>query len=128
MALSSFALILGDQASGTGWRETKDQFSRGDEKISSTRKRNLPPFTAVKAFEAAARHASFKLAAKELCLSPSAVSHQIRAGAVRLIRTRLCQDSDTVPYAAQRLRHSARAAVLFCLKWSRLERLRSWLK
>lgn len=49
-------------------------------------------------------------------------------GAVRLIRTRLCKDSDAVPYAAQRPRHSARAAVRFCLKWSRLERLRSWLK
>ncbi|WP_368373302.1 LysR family transcriptional regulator [Roseovarius sp. THAF27] len=37
------------------------------------------PFAAVKAFEAAARHKSFKHAAEELCLSPSAVSHQIRA-------------------------------------------------
>lgn len=41
--------------------------------------RQLPPFAAVKAFEAAARHLSFKKAADELCLSPSAVSHQIRA-------------------------------------------------
>ncbi|OSQ44091.1 LysR substrate-binding domain-containing protein [Marivita geojedonensis] len=41
--------------------------------------RKLPPFAAVKAFEAAARHLSFKQAADELCLSPSAVSHQIRA-------------------------------------------------
>lgn len=41
--------------------------------------RLLPPFAAVKAFEAAARHRSFKHAAEELCLSPSAVSHQIRA-------------------------------------------------
>lgn len=41
--------------------------------------RKLPPFAAVKAFEAAARHLSFKKAAEELCLSPSAVSHQIRA-------------------------------------------------
>ena len=41
--------------------------------------RKLPPFAAVKAFEAAARHMSFKQAADELCLSPSAVSHQIRA-------------------------------------------------
>lgn len=42
-------------------------------------KRNLPPFAAVRAFEAAARHMSFKQAADELCLSPSAISHQIRA-------------------------------------------------
>ena len=41
-------------------------------------KRQLPPFAAVRAFEAAARHGSFKKAADELCLSPSAVSHQIR--------------------------------------------------
>lgn len=40
--------------------------------------RKLPPFAAVRAFEAAARHESFKKAAEELCLSPSAVSHQIR--------------------------------------------------
>lgn len=41
-------------------------------------KRRLPPFAGVRAFEAAARHRSFKLAADELCLSPSAVSHQVR--------------------------------------------------
>ncbi len=41
--------------------------------------RKLPPFAAVKAFEAAARHKSFKTAAEELCLSPSAISHQIRS-------------------------------------------------
>ena len=41
--------------------------------------RQLPPFAAVKAFEAAARYKSFKKAAEELCLSPSAISHQIRA-------------------------------------------------
>ncbi|GAB2184235.1 LysR substrate-binding domain-containing protein [Roseibium sp. LAB1] len=41
--------------------------------------RRFPPFAAVRAFEAAARHKSFKKAADELCLSPSAVSHQIRA-------------------------------------------------
>lgn len=41
--------------------------------------RKLPPFAAVRAFEAAARHESFKDAAEELSLSPSAVSHQIRA-------------------------------------------------
>ena len=41
--------------------------------------RAFPPFAAVRAFEAAARHKSFKKAADELCLSPSAISHQIRA-------------------------------------------------
>ncbi|AUC53166.1 MAG: LysR substrate-binding domain-containing protein [Sagittula sp.] len=41
--------------------------------------RKFPPFAAVRAFEAAARHLSFKAAAEELCLTPSAVSHQIKA-------------------------------------------------
>jgi len=41
--------------------------------------RRLPPFAAVRAFEAVARHLSVKDAAEELCLSPSAVSHQLRA-------------------------------------------------
>ena len=41
--------------------------------------RRLPPFAAVRAFEAAARHMSFKAAAEELFLSPSAVSHQVRS-------------------------------------------------
>jgi LysR family transcriptional regulator, glycine cleavage system transcriptional activator len=41
--------------------------------------RRLPTFSAVRAFEAAARHLSFKQAADELCLTPSAVSHQIKA-------------------------------------------------
>lgn len=40
--------------------------------------RRLPPFTAVRSFEAAARHLSFKSAADELCVTPSAVSHQVR--------------------------------------------------
>jgi len=39
----------------------------------------LPPFAALRAFEAAARHLSFKRAAEELNLTPSAVSHQIKA-------------------------------------------------
>jgi LysR family glycine cleavage system transcriptional activator len=41
--------------------------------------RKLPPFAAVRAFEATARHMSVKDAAEELCLTPSAVSHQIKA-------------------------------------------------
>ena len=41
--------------------------------------RKLPPFAAVRAFEATARHLSVKIAADELCLTPSAVSHQIKA-------------------------------------------------
>jgi LysR family glycine cleavage system transcriptional activator len=41
-------------------------------------KRRIPPFPALRAFEAAARHESFKEAAEELCLTQSAISHQIR--------------------------------------------------
>ncbi len=40
--------------------------------------RALPPLTALRAFEAAARHLSFKHAAAELSLTPTAISHQIR--------------------------------------------------
>ena len=40
--------------------------------------RNLPPFPAVRAFEAAARHQSFKAAAEELCVTQSAISHQVK--------------------------------------------------
>ena len=38
----------------------------------------LPPLNALRAFEVAARHLSFKLAAAELSVTPTAVSHQIR--------------------------------------------------
>lgn len=40
--------------------------------------RRLPPLTALRAFEAAARHLSFKHAAAELSLTPTAISHQVR--------------------------------------------------
>lgn len=38
----------------------------------------LPPLTELRAFEAAARHLSFKAAAAELGVTPTAISHQIR--------------------------------------------------
>ncbi|MBJ6763687.1 LysR family transcriptional regulator [Myxococcaceae bacterium JPH2] len=38
----------------------------------------LPPLNALRAFDAAARHASFKAAAAELFVTPTAISHQIR--------------------------------------------------
>jgi LysR family glycine cleavage system transcriptional activator len=38
----------------------------------------LPPLNALRAFEAAARHLSFKKAAEELAVTPTAVSHQIK--------------------------------------------------
>ena len=41
--------------------------------------RDLPPFHAVRAFEAAARHLSFRRAAQELHVTQSAISHQVKA-------------------------------------------------
>lgn len=38
----------------------------------------LPPLNALRAFEAAARHGSFTLAAQELCVTPGAISRQIK--------------------------------------------------
>lgn len=40
--------------------------------------RKLPPLGSLRAFEAAARHMSFKKAAAELGVTPTAISHQIR--------------------------------------------------
>ncbi|HAE02429.1 MAG TPA: LysR family transcriptional regulator, partial [Rhodospirillaceae bacterium] len=40
--------------------------------------RSLPPLSSLRAFEAAARHLSFKLAAEELRVTPAAVSQQIK--------------------------------------------------
>jgi LysR family glycine cleavage system transcriptional activator len=41
-------------------------------------RKNIPPLNALRSFEAAARHGSFKLAADELCVSVSAISHQVK--------------------------------------------------
>src|SRR4051794_36329139 len=40
--------------------------------------RALPPLTALRSFEAAARHLSFTRAAKELFVTQTAISHQVR--------------------------------------------------
>ncbi|TGV11243.1 LysR family transcriptional regulator [Mesorhizobium sp. M8A.F.Ca.ET.173.01.1.1] len=39
----------------------------------------LPPLTALRYFEVAARHSSFALAAKELNVTPAAISHRVKA-------------------------------------------------
>jgi len=44
----------------------------------------LPPLNALRAFEAAARHLSFKLAAHELHVTPGAVGQQVKALEARL--------------------------------------------
>src|SRR5262245_37248924 len=41
--------------------------------------RRLPPLSALRAFEAAARHGSFKHAASELSVTPTAIATQIRS-------------------------------------------------
>ena len=40
--------------------------------------KKIPPLNALRSFEAAARHCSFRDAAEELCVSHSAVSHQVK--------------------------------------------------
>jgi len=40
--------------------------------------RRLPPLASLRSFEAAARHLSFKKAAEELAVTPTAISHQVR--------------------------------------------------
>src|SRR6056297_1750831 len=40
--------------------------------------RRLPSLNRLRAFEAAARHGSFKAAADELCVTQAAISHQIK--------------------------------------------------
>jgi LysR family transcriptional regulator, glycine cleavage system transcriptional activator len=45
---------------------------------------SLPPLNALRAFEAAARHLSFKLAAHELHVTPAAVGQQVKALETRL--------------------------------------------
>ncbi len=42
-------------------------------------RRNLPPLVALRAFESAARHASFTRAAEELFVTPGAISRQVKA-------------------------------------------------
>ncbi len=43
-----------------------------------TNARKLPPLASLRAFEAAARHLSFRKAADELAVTPTAISHQLR--------------------------------------------------
>ena len=46
--------------------------------VNSQMPRSLPPLTALRAFESAARLSSFTRAARELHVTPAAISHQIR--------------------------------------------------
>ena len=53
-------------------------FAAPKEFLSPLRRR-LPPLNAIRAFESAARCGSFVAAAEELCVTPAAISHQIRS-------------------------------------------------
>jgi hypothetical protein len=46
--------------------------------LPSGMRQRMPPLSALRAFEAAARHMSFKAAAAELGVTPTAISHQVR--------------------------------------------------
>ena len=56
--------------------------------------RSLPPLTSLRAFEAAARSLSFTKAARELHVTPAAISHQIRGLEQFLEMLRLDRDFD----------------------------------
>ncbi len=57
-----------------------------------------PPLNALRVFEAVARHGSFRRAADELCVTQSAVSHQLRVlKDSKLVRFR--REGKTVFYA-----------------------------
>jgi LysR family transcriptional regulator, glycine cleavage system transcriptional activator len=47
-------------------------------KLNKQKNHRLPSLNILRVFESAARHLSFKKAAEELCITPPAVSHQIR--------------------------------------------------
>ena len=116
--------------------------------------RRLPPLNSLRAFEAAARHLSFKKAAEELHVTPAAVSHQIRtleeycgaqlfhrlARALRLTEAGqaalppLREGFDKLAEAAEAMRAGERADILtvsvapsFGAKWliPRLDRFRA---
>jgi LysR family glycine cleavage system transcriptional activator len=59
--------------------KTIDFFNQRATMSLLSNKRKLPSLNALRAFEAAARHLSFKEASDELSVSQSAVSHQIKA-------------------------------------------------
>jgi LysR family glycine cleavage system transcriptional activator len=106
--------------------------------------RRLPPLNALRAFEVAARHMSFALAARELHVTPAAVSHQIKGleeilgvalfhrrrrgleltGAARACLPWLSEGFDRIAEAVERLRAqgdsgalTVSAAPSFATKW-----------
>src|SRR3546814_6451578 len=73
------ALVTGVQTCALPiWRRTRISQPMDRFTSSMNRNRKLPPLGALRAFEAAARHRSFRRAADELAVTPTAISHQIR--------------------------------------------------
>lgn len=60
-------------------RHSNEGISLAAEKNSPAGSRRLPPQAALRAFEAAARHMSFREAAGDLSLTASAISHQVKS-------------------------------------------------
>jgi len=113
-------------------------------KLQQMAARRLPPLNALKAFEAAARHLSFVKAARELHVTPAAISHQVKGledflgvalfrrghrgleltDAARASLPKLSEGFDRIAEAVERLRAEADAATLtvssapsFATKW-----------
>ena len=74
-----------------------------------------PPLGALRVFEAVARHGSFSRAADELCVTQSAVSHQVRGleawfGAPLFERSRQPRDARCRTRRSSRRRSAGRSA------------------
>jgi LysR family glycine cleavage system transcriptional activator len=77
----------------------------------------LPPLNALRAFEAAARHLSFRKAAEELHVTPAAISHQLKAledylGVKLFRRANRRVELTPVAYAAASHLHEGFAAIV----------------
>lgn len=63
----------------SAWLPTRKKLMDDETGSGPRSHRRLPPLRALQAFEAAARHASFTLAAADLNVTPSAISHQVQS-------------------------------------------------
>lgn len=73
----------------------------------------LPPLNALRAFVAAARHSNFRLAAEELCVTPGAVSRQIKLLEERIGHVLFDRSQRQVRLTPVGARYFARVADLF---------------
>ncbi|MFM0597532.1 MULTISPECIES: transcriptional regulator GcvA [Paraburkholderia] len=86
-------------------------------------KYRLPPLNALRAFEAAARHMSFKNAAEELCVTPAAISHQIRSIEEYLGIELFCRSNRTIELTE----HGKRCFQEVTLGFTHLTRAMTWV-